>query len=124
MIFLLFPLYSLIIRHRFFVILFYVRIESKVLNQTLYIGLNGELDEHAAEYTRAGLDGLMTAGSVQRVVIDLSGLSFMDSTGVGVLIGRFKKLKARNIPLFLANPTSGADKVLTMSGIYQIMPKI
>ena len=101
-----------------------MKINSKFLNKTLYIGLNGELDEHASEYTKSELDGLMCADGTQRVVLDLSGLSFMDSTGVGVLIGRFKKLKARSIPVFLANPAPQTDKILKMAGIYQIMPKI
>ncbi|MDR1093636.1 MAG: anti-sigma factor antagonist [Clostridiales bacterium] len=101
-----------------------MRVDSKILNKTLYIGLTGELDEHAADYTKAELDSLTNAAPMQRVVIDLSGLSFMDSAGVGVLIGRFKKLKARSVPVFLANPAPQTDKVLRMSGIYQIMPLV
>ena len=101
-----------------------MRIDSKILNKTLYIGLTGELDEHASEYTKTELDELMRREAMGRVVIDLSGLSFMDSTGIGVLIGRFKKLKSRQIPLFIANPTAHVDKLFLMTGIYEIMPKI
>ena len=101
-----------------------MRIDNKVVNKTLYIGLSGELDEHTSVYTRQTLDKLMENAQMIRVVIDLSELAFMDSTGVGVLIGRFKKLKGREIPIFIANPSSQADRIFRLTGLYEIMPKI
>lgn len=101
-----------------------MKIESKLYNQTLYIALRGELDEHASAYTREELDKLIASTEMRRVVIDMSELSFMDSTGVGIMIGRFKKLKSKSIPVFIANPSIAADKIFTMSGLYEIMPKI
>ena len=101
-----------------------MRIDKKVVNKTLYIGLSGELDEHSSIYTRQTLDKLIEDAEVKRVVIDMSELSFMDSTGVGVLIGRFKRFKSRDIPIYIANPSKQADKIFKMTGIYEIMPKI
>jgi len=101
-----------------------MRIDNKVVNKTLYIGLSGELDEHTSGYTRQTLDKLLESAQMIRVVIDLSELSFMDSTGVGVLIGRFKKLKGREIPIFIANPSSQADRIFRLTGLYEIMPKL
>jgi len=101
-----------------------MRIDNKVMNKTLYIGLSGELDEHTSAYTRQTLDKLMEDAQMIRVVIDLSELSFMDSTGVGVLLGRFKRLKNRDIPVFIANPSNQADRIFRMTGLYDIMPKI
>lgn len=48
----------------------------------------------------------------------------MDSTGIGVLIGRYKKMKLKNIPIFIANPSNHAEKIFKMTGLYDIMPKI
>lgn len=101
-----------------------MRIDHKVVNKTMYIGLSGELDEHASHYTRQSLDKLLEQDGFIRVVIDLSELSFMDSTGIGVLIGRFKKLNSRGVPIFIANPSKQADRIFTMTGLYDIMPKI
>lgn len=101
-----------------------MRIEKKILNSTLYVGLNGELDTNTAEHVRKNLDELFLASNMERVVIDLSELSFMDSTGIGVMIGRFKRLKARNIPVFISHPSPQADKIFKISGLYDIMPKI
>ena len=56
--------------------------------------------------------------------MDLSGLDFMDSTGIGVLMGRFKKLKSMSVPLLIANPSKAVDKIMNLSGLYQFMPKV
>ena len=59
-----------------------------------------------------------------QIVIDLSELTFMDSTGVGVLIGRYKKMRECNKPIFITNPSRNAERIFKMSGLYEIMPKI
>ena len=48
----------------------------------------------------------------------------MDSTGIGMLIGRYKALKSMRIPLLISSPQNAVDKLLSLSGIYEIMPKI
>ena len=102
-----------------------MKIKSKIINKTMNILLSGELDEHSAEYTRRVMDTLFdTEKGFQQVIIDLSELSFMDSTGVGVLIGRYKKLANKAMPIFISNPSTVAKKIFNMSGLYNIMPKI
>lgn len=101
-----------------------MHIKSKVYNGTLYVVLCGELDEHSALHTRVTLDEAFASGSFKQIIIDLSELAFMDSTGIGVLIGRYKKMKLKNIPIFIANPSTHAEKIFKMTGLYDIMPKI
>ena len=57
-------------------------------------------------------------------VFNLAGVRFMDSTGIGFLIGRYKKLQKYGMGMYLENPNAGADKILTLSGVYSLMPKI
>ena len=101
-----------------------MHIKSKIYNKTLYILLCGELDENSANYSREKLDELFKGNNFSQVIIDLSELEFMDSTGIGVLIGRYKKMKTRNIPIFISNPSPHAEKIFKMTGLYEIMPKI
>jgi len=82
------------------------------------------LDEHSATYTRLTLDEMFEQPNFGKIVFDLSELSFMDSTGIGVLIGRYKRMKLHDIPIFIANPSSHAEKIFKMTGLYDIMPKI
>ncbi len=101
-----------------------MQIKSRVHNGVLYVLLCGELDEHTASYTRITLDEIFEKPDFEKIIIDLSELSFMDSTGIGVLIGRYKRMKDHNIPIYIANPSSHAEKIFKMTGLYNIMPKI
>ena len=99
-------------------------VKNRVYNNTLYVLLSGELDEHSATDTRIKLDEIFLSSGFSQIIIDLSELDFMDSTGIGVLIGRYKKMKDKNIPIFICNPSKHAEKIFKMTGLYDIMPKI
>ena len=61
---------------------------------SLYIYLTGELDEHSVAGARAEADGYIDrCAGLSRAVFNLAGVKFMDSTGIGFLIGRYKRLK-------------------------------
>lgn len=99
-------------------------IKFKKSSNVLFVYLYGELDEYSAGVCRSPIDKLLDENlMVKKVVFDLSGLTFMDSTGIGMLIGRYKKLKNFNIPLFLAGANGNLEKIITLSGLYGIMPK-
>ena len=89
--------------------------------------LKGELDECTAPYVRLSLDTLLKdidCINSPKLILDFSGVSFMDSTGIGVLLGRYKKFIKQNIRMFIKNPQGHVDKILEMTGIYGIIPKI
>ncbi|MBE5757306.1 MAG: STAS domain-containing protein [Clostridiales bacterium] len=90
----------------------------------LYVMLIGELDEYSASYIRNKLDNIFENDTFESVVFELSDLEFMDSTGIGVLIGRYKKLVKNNKKIYISNPSNTIEKIFNMSGIYDIMPKI
>lgn len=93
-------------------------------NQTLVARLVGELDEHSAEYVRRKLDAAFGENVFSSVIFDLSRMSFMDSTGVGVVIGRYKLLRKKDKKLYVRNPSATVDKIFKMSGLYEIIEKI
>lgn len=89
---------------------------------TLYV--SGELDECSASKAKEVLDKLIYDNTnSKRVIFDLSGLSFMDSTGIGLLIGRYKKLKQLNVPAYIQGASVSAERVIELAGLYSIMPK-
>ena len=99
-------------------------IKNQVLNGDLYIKLIGELDEYTARYTKENLDQLFNSKTYNNVVLELSNLDFMDSTGIGILLGRYKILHSKNKNIYICNPKNTIEKIFKMSGIYEIMPKI
>lgn len=97
-------------------------IENK--KDTVIAFFDGELDEHTAGLVRGKLDTIIALGGFNNFVFDFSNLKFMDSTGIGMLLGRYKILKNANINIFISNPTAQVDKILTLAGIYTIIKKI
>ena len=94
-------------------------------NDALYISLFGEIDEHNAVEARRRADRIAEQNTgVQSVVFDLRGVSFMDSTAIGFLIGRYKKFLRYGVNTYLTNPSENADKILSMSGVYGLMPRV
>ncbi len=89
----------------------------------LIVGLVGELDEHSAAFVRHKLDEFFEQENYTDAVLDLSRLSFMDSTGIGVVIGRYKLLRKQNKKLFVRNPSPTVDKIFRMSGLYEIISR-
>ena len=101
-----------------------MNIDYRLEQGVLYVMLSGELDEYSASYIREHLDKTFENSEFNSVVFEMSSLDFMDSTGIGVLIGRYKKLKKNNKKIYISNPTRAIEKIFNMSGIYDIMPKI
>lgn len=104
-----------------------MKISYTVINNSLHVSFDGELDEYSANYVRNNLDNLIEenlARNIKQVVLDLAGLTFMDSTGVGVLLGRFKKFNKMDTVIYIKNPSKHIDKILKMTGVYSIIPKI
>ena len=104
-----------------------MEIKYSLSDNVLQANLKGELDEYTAEYVRISLDPLlkdMSCVKSAKLVLDFSGVTFMDSTGIGVLLGRYNKFSKNDISMFIKNPQNHVDRILKMTGIYNIMPKI
>ncbi len=102
-----------------------MKLRSCRQGDALYLFLEGEIDEHSVSGVRAQCDRLIDANAGAKcAVFNLAGVKFMDSTGIGFLIGRFKKLQKYGMGMYLENPNAGADRVLTLSGVYTLIPKL
>ncbi len=88
------------------------------------IQIFGELDHHSAPMLARELDRAINSGNVRELRLDLAKMTFMDSSGIGVLIGRYKRLKKSGAVLSIVNPTKVVDRIFRMSGLYQIFNKV
>lgn len=101
-----------------------MEVNYRRVNDGLVLFVNGELDEFSASGAKSILDKIINDNpNAKYAVFDLSGLSFMDSTGIGLLIGRYKKLKQFNIPSYITGASVSTEKVIEVSGLYKIMPR-
>lgn len=58
----------------------------------LIVHMEGELDHHTAEEVRSRIDDRIDRTGFYKVIMDFTNVNFMDSSGIGVVIGRYKKL--------------------------------
>jgi len=87
----------------------------------LTVRIRGELDHHTAEQVRAELDELLADERVQHLFIDMKGLTFMDSSGIGVLIGRYRTLARRKGTVSVQNMSPLVERIFQLSGLHQII---
>jgi len=87
------------------------------------VRLTGELDHHTMEALRKKLDKLITLSGTG-IVLDFTDVTLMDSSGVGLIIGRYKKIKEKGGVLYVKNLNRQIDKVFSVSGLYRIVKKI
>jgi len=92
-----------------------------VKNDVLVVRVTGELDHHTAVQIRERIDCRVSDDGVMRLILDLSGLTFMDSSGIGVLIGRYKLMRSLGGTLAIVSGNVNVDKMLDLSGIRKLM---
>jgi anti-sigma B factor antagonist len=85
--------------------------------ETAVLRISGEVDISTAPQLRERLRQLDS----RSVVVDLSAMTFIDSTGLGVLVGAFKRLREGGGDLVLRAPTRSTRKVLELTGLSQVV---
>lgn len=101
-----------------------MRFKTNFAKEDILVCLEGDLDEKSAKETRDYLDEALSKYLPTRMILDFEKVDFMDSTGIGVLLGRYKKLKARDAELCVCHLNQQIDKVFRVSGLYQIIKAV
>ena len=89
--------------------------------ESLIVNLSGELDHHSSIEVRTKIDDRLDRNSINKLILDFSGITFMDSSGIGVVIGRYKRLESKKGTICLINVTEPIKRVFEMSGIFKII---
>jgi len=87
------------------------------------VRLSGEIDHHSAPALRARLDALIERERPARLILDFAEVELMDSSGIGLILGRYRKLKRRGARLCVQNVSPRIDTVLQLAGLYQVIEK-
>lgn len=86
-------------------------------DKTLTVYLQGEIDHHTAVTIRHRTDSEILRHSPDELILDFSGVSFMDSSGVGLVIGRYKLALSRNCRTVVTGLRERDKKILMLSGL-------
>lgn len=83
--------------------------------------LTGELDQCSAQSIRRELDETIADPAVRKLVLDMAGMTFMDSSGIGVILGRYRILAPRGGKVAVRNMNDHVKRIFLLSGMNQII---
>ena len=86
----------------------------------LTVLLTGEIDHHCAGKIRDEIDAAIEHHRPERLILDFGGVSFMDSSGIGLVMGRYKLMKSIGGTVHVANTPKPLKNVMRISGLYDL----
>ncbi|MCT4542297.1 MAG: anti-sigma F factor antagonist [Vallitalea sp.] len=95
--------------------------QCKIINRNLVVNVSEELDHHNAEIIRDKIDKLIVKNNIKCVIFDFSNTNFMDSSGIGVIMGRYKNIKNMGGNVVVTNINKRMDRIFKISGLYRII---
>ena len=99
-----------------------MKISYQKEDKQLLVEITEEIDHHVAEKLRRKVDDEITRYMPRKTIFDFSRVSFMDSAGIGMIIGRYKMMKLIGGSLEIINISQTVRRILEMSGINKIIP--
>lgn len=92
-------------------------VKLEVTQNTLAAYLRGELDHHTAAGLRQTIDDALDKHPARQLVLDFSGVSFMDSSGIGLILGRYKRMQSKGGTLLVEGASARYLQVMKMAGL-------
>ncbi len=96
-------------------------IDVRTSSKETVVFISGEIDHHNAVFLRTGIDKLIREKKPRRLVLDLSAIRFMDSSGLGFIMGRFALVRNLGGELILRNPGEGVMRICRLAGVERIV---
>ena len=98
-----------------------MEISVTVKKKTLVASLYGELDHHTAKEVKDLIEEIIKNKGVKNLIFDFSNLSFMDSSGIGVIVGRYKLVCSIGGKVAISGASKTVNRLITMSGINKLI---
>jgi len=98
-----------------------LKVDMASVGTTLVVRLKGELDHHTSEQLKQKLEREIAGGGVENLVLSLKELTFMDSSGLGVILGRYKQISGRGGKMVVCDVAPSVHRLFDMSGLFKIL---
>ncbi|MBE6683846.1 MAG: STAS domain-containing protein [Ruminococcaceae bacterium] len=98
-----------------------MEIRSECVSGTTLAFIKGEIDHHNAKEARSALDGIIERDRPITFKLELSGVSFCDSSGLGLVMGRMRKCQSVGSNMVVRNPSPAAMRILEIAGMDKII---
>lgn len=86
------------------------------------IEITGDIDHYTSEKIKREIF-MNTSKYVRQMIIDLSNVQFMDSSGIGLILGRYREVKGRGGKIALTGIKDNMERIFNMSGLYKIVSR-
>lgn len=90
-------------------------------SRTVVVRINEEIDHHACEKIKNKIDLAIEFRKARFLIFDFEGVNFMDSSGIGLIMGRYKLINKNGGQAFMVNLKPAVRKIFQMSGIFKIL---
>ncbi len=98
-----------------------LHLDMEVEKTTLIVRLSGELDHHTSDMVRDKIEQELEKGIINNLLVNLENLTFMDSSGLGVMLGRYKKIRLLNGKMYICCVSPSVYKIFELSGMFKIL---
>lgn len=98
-----------------------MRLDMKVVKDTLLVRIEGEMDMLVADKLRQEIDRVIQTKKVNNLILDLESVSFMDSAGLGVVLGRYKRIAAAGGKMYIVKARPPVKRILELSGVNKLV---
>ena len=96
-------------------------VDYQMKDDILIVCIVGDLDHHQANRIREEIDKTIDTFSCKNIIFDFSKLEFMDSSGIGVVMGRYKKIRENDGKVAVTGCSKYIFMILEMAGIFTII---
>lgn len=96
-------------------------IKFNIVDDKLIANLIGELDHHSSQEVRVKIDDRIERDNIEKVILNFSKVTFMDSSGIGVVVGRYKKVKSYGGQMCVADVSKSVNRVFELAGLFKII---
>ncbi len=90
--------------------------------EDLIVHIHGEIDHHSAVLVRTGIDEEIVISQPKQVLLELSAVDFMDSSGLGLIMGRYALVKHYGGTLSVLDPSPAVIKIMKLAGMERMIP--
>jgi stage II sporulation protein AA (anti-sigma F factor antagonist) len=98
-----------------------LKVHMEQHRQALIVRLAGELDHHTADAVKAQMEEAIVKGNVTHLILSLKELTFMDSSGIGVILGRYKLITGRGGKMAVCDVSPAVYRLFELSGLFKIV---
>ena len=96
-------------------------VELRLTEDKLTAVLNGEIDHHTGRALRDAIDKKISQTKPSELILDFSGVTFMDSSGIGLILGRYRWMQDLGGSVRITHISSGLEQLLVLSGIHKLV---